>query len=67
MELLRDVYYLAPARSRLLTGGDTQPLGDDEYFVLGDNSPVSQDSRDFGPASASQILGVVVPWPRTGR
>lgn len=31
-------------------------LGDDEYFLMGDNRPLSQDSRDFGPVKKSQIL-----------
>ena len=42
-------------------------LGLDEYFVLGDNSAESTDSRHFGPVSREKIVGKVVrivfpPW-----
>ena len=33
-------------------------LGPDQYYVLGDNRPVSQDSRFFGPISAHDIVSV---------
>lgn len=39
----RDIYYLSVRR-----GGEAEPvysLGDEEYLVLGDNSPASSDSR----------------------
>jgi signal peptidase I len=41
-------------------------LGDDEYFVLGDNTMHSQDSRFFGPVKRSGILGTaaVIYWPK---
>ena len=31
-------------------------LGDDEYYVMGDNRPYSKDSRDVGPVKKSQIF-----------
>ena len=32
-------------------------VGEDEYFVMGDNRPSSQDSRVFGPVDETLILG----------
>lgn len=34
-------------------------LGNDEYFVLGDNRPISRDSRYFGAVKRNEIRGVV--------
>lgn len=40
-------------------------LGEDEYFVLGDNRNHSMDSHNFGPIKRDQIIGKVLMryWP----
>ncbi len=40
-------------------------LGADEYYFLGDNRPVSHDSRQFGPVPGNRVIGRVVMrfWP----
>jgi len=62
LRILRDLYYTARG-----THGVSEPadLGPDEYFVLGDNSASSRDSREWGPIHGSRIVGrpVWVVWP----
>ncbi len=41
-------------------------LGEDEYFVLGDNRENSMDSRDYGPVSSGQIKGEILVILRKG-
>lgn len=41
--------------SDYLHEGETITLGEDEYFVCGDNRPHSSDSRTFGPITKEQI------------
>lgn len=50
LEVFRDVYYL-PSAGREPAASLPCQLGPDEYFVLGDNSPVSVDSRQWQPAT----------------
>lgn len=51
----------------IVTAGDNQTvaLGQDEYFVLGDNRPNSFDSRRFGTVKSNLIIGRVFlrGWP----
>jgi signal peptidase I len=60
-DLARDLVYLPisgdPAKDWV--------LGPTEFFVLGDNSAESRDSRHLGPISAAALMGraVAVAWP----
>ena len=40
--------------------GNEIVLGEDEYYCLGDNRPVSNDSRNLGPFTADRIKGVAI-------
>ena len=48
------------AKGNTSSGSSSITLGEDEYFLLGDNREVSKDSRHFGCVSGSDILGEVV-------
>jgi signal peptidase I len=62
VRVLRDVHYLPRGEHAI---GKPLTLGPDEYFLLGDDSAHSLDSRSFGPLRAAEIVGepVAVLWP----
>jgi len=59
LRVYRDVYYTHPIGPNGRWGLDhPTELAEDEYFVLGDNSPISGDSRTWpdGPSVSSKLL-----------
>lgn len=53
------------ARRKCLRKLDAKELGPGEYYVMGDNRPVSTDSRRVGPIQRKQILtkAIAVVYP----
>jgi signal peptidase I len=62
IRVLRDLYYTQRGHFGVDAPAE---LGPGEYFVLGDNSADSRDSREWGPVHASEIVGraIWVIWP----
>ncbi len=58
-------YTNIPSLEYLQHDRESFTLGTGEYFVLGDNSPLARDSRDFGPVPKENVVGVVtlLYWP----
>jgi signal peptidase I len=50
-------------RQLVTTAGQVPPR---QIYVLGDNSPVSDDSRDFGSVPVSALIGRVLRWKDPG-
>jgi len=58
LALYRDVYYSSESRGSWQSEPESPILlGEGQYFVLGDNSPISVDSRIWGPISGRLLLG----------
>lgn len=58
-QIFRDIHYFGPAGQRRWR--PPQPLTADECFVLGDNVPISVDSRFHGPVRRDSLIGPVIP------
>jgi signal peptidase I len=57
--VLYEPYLPASALTTPSARGSDFDLGQEEYFVLGDNRAESLDSRDYGPIKNSSIIGAV--------
>ena len=62
LRVYRDVYYTQPVgQGERRDRGKTYRLQDDEYFVLGDNSPISEDSRTWSQYAVNAKLLIGKP------
>ena len=58
LAVYRDIYYSRQAVGEVYDAESARlRLGSDEYYLLGDNSPISLDSRTWGGVSARLLLG----------
>ena len=62
IRVFRDMHYTATGD---IAVEEALALGPDEYFLLGDNSPESSDSRHFGAVHGKDIVGrpCAIVWP----
>ncbi len=66
--LIEGVKLIEPYETQNTEGSSEVKLGENEYFVLGDNRGASSDSRSFGSIRKESIRGKawVVYWPIFG-
>ena len=57
LTLYRDIYHSTHAVGTLPPPAAQWQLGPDEYFLLGDNPPISRDSRQWGPVPGRLLVG----------
>jgi len=63
LRIYRDIYYTHPiGRGRRWLQENSTQLGDNEYFVLGDNSSIAEDSRTW-PVSSPVIDNLLIGKP----
>jgi signal peptidase I len=64
-EQLNEPYLPPGADSGPKSGSASWTLGENQYFIMGDNRSFSQDSRSFGPVEMDSIVGraLVLYWP----
>jgi signal peptidase I len=63
LQVCRDVYYTQPMRPAAASATPAQVrLADDEYYVVGDNSPISDDSRTW-PGGGSVLANLLIGKP----
>ena len=67
LRVVRDLHYCKHSGTHGTAGGP-EPLGEGEYFMLGDNSAMSEDSRHYGGVPSSWFVGsplmVILPLDR---
>jgi len=60
LRVFREVYYTSVANAALINAPEYH-LGADEFFVVGDNSSISEDSRQWDPPGVK--LSEFIGWP----
>lgn len=62
LAIARDVVGNPSSQPRREAGILSEPVPAGHLYVVGDNLPHSEDSRDFGPIPTASVLGRVLRW-----